>query len=118
MQNNVRSLEFWMAWVHVRFPFSKLRWYNGIRIGRWLDHDWDVRSMTESEEINRRRWLGGWKEASERMAAFQKEDLQRLDIARVMEDLDDAFESALLHSPPASTSGPVIQQAWFAKGTR
>ena len=65
-----------------------------------------------------RQWLAGWKAAAARMAELRRQDLQRVDISQVIEGLDDAFESALAHSTPSSTSGLVSLQALFMKGRR
>jgi len=37
---------------------------------------------------------------------------------QVIRSFDDAFESALLHTPMRMTSGLVEQQAWFAKARK
>lgn len=60
-------------------------------------------------------WIQGWKEAGALLEETRRARLMDLDIRQVIECLDDAFESALLHTPARSHSGLVEMQAWFAK---
>jgi len=50
--------------------------------------------VAESEEKMIRRWLAARQIAHARTAELHRRDLQRIDIAQVIEDLQDAFESA------------------------
>ena len=65
-----------------------------------------------------RQWVAGWKRASERIIALKKKDLLCVETSQVIEDLNDAFESALLHAAPSTTSGLVLQQKLFMKAKR
>lgn len=62
--------------------------------------------------------ITGWDVASRRMADLRRGDVAEVDIAWVIEALNDAFESARMHSIPSATSGLVTQQALFMKGRR
>jgi hypothetical protein len=70
--------------------------------------------MDESEEENIRR-LSGWQKASVVLERLRAEAIRNSDTAAAIEQLSDAFESALLHYPPPATSGLVEQQRIFAR---
>lgn len=59
-----------------------------------------------------------WREVSARLADLKKAELARVNVAWAIEALSDAFEAARAHARPSTTSGLVIQQAWFKKGYR
>jgi len=65
-----------------------------------------------------REWLRNWQAASPRLESLRRESLARVDVAKVIEVLTDAFEAALRHGPPRRTSGLVEQQALFMKGRK
>ena len=69
--------------------------------------------MDESEEKNIRGWVAGWRRASAVLERLRAEAIRNGDTA--IEQLSDAFESALLHYQPAATSGLVEQQRIFAR---
>ncbi len=71
--------------------------------------------MRDTEKIETLKWIKGWERAGAFMARAKREELDQVDIQRVIENLDDAFESALLHPPYPKPSGLVEQQAWFAR---
>lgn len=81
-----------------------------------LDRKGD-REMAETTE-GMAQWLANWKVASVRLTELRRQDLQHVDISRVIEDLDDAFELALRTATPSTTSGLVQFQALLAKGQR
>jgi hypothetical protein len=70
--------------------------------------------MNESKE-DIRRWLAGWQTAGPVLEGLRAEAIRNSDTAAAIEQLSDAFESALLHYPPAATSGLVEQQRIFAR---
>jgi hypothetical protein len=70
--------------------------------------------MDKSEEENIRR-LSGWQKASIVLERLRAEAIRNSDTAAAIEQLSDAFESALLHYPPPATSGLVEQQRIFAR---
>jgi len=63
-------------------------------------------------------WARAWVAASARMTELRRQELAHVDVARVIEGLSDAYESALRLTPPRTTSGLVAQPALFAKGRR
>jgi hypothetical protein len=71
--------------------------------------------MDELEEENIRRWLAGWQKASPVLERLRAEAIRNSDTAAAIEQLSDAFESALRHYPPPATSGLVEQQRIFAR---
>ena len=73
--------------------------------------------MADSEQ-DKQKLLTGWKNAAKRMDQLRQCELKKVDVARAIEALDDAFESARRNMKPATTSGLVIQQALFMKGRR
>lgn len=60
-------------------------------------------------------WLEGWKNAESVMDNLKRERLDHIDIAQVVEQLDDAFVWALAHSLPKKYSGLVQFQRWLAR---
>jgi len=71
--------------------------------------------MDESEKEDIRRWLAGWQTAGPVLERLRAEAIRNGNTAVAIEQLSDAFESALLHYPPAATSGLVEQQRIFAR---
>ena len=71
--------------------------------------------MDESEKEDIRRWLAGWQTAGPVLERLRVEAILNSDTASAIEQLSDAFESALRHYPPAPTSGLVEQQRIFAR---
>jgi hypothetical protein len=71
--------------------------------------------MDESEEENIRRWVAGWQKASVVLERLRAEAIRNSNTAAAIEQLSDAFDSALLHCPPQATSGLVEQQRVFAR---
>lgn len=74
--------------------------------------------MNQNEKQNIRTRIMQWKRAGAVMEKIRRDDLAYINIGQIIEDLDDAFESALLHMPLSSTSGLVEQQAWFSRLNR
>jgi len=68
---------------------------------------------TKKEDI--RRWLAGWQTAGPVLERLRAEAIRNSDTAIAIEQLSDAFESALRHYPPPTTSGLVEQQRIFAR---
>jgi hypothetical protein len=71
--------------------------------------------MDKSEEENIRKWLAGWRKAGPVLERLRAEVIRNSDTAGAIEQLSDAFESALRQYPPAATSGLVEQQRIFAR---
>jgi cytochrome c-type biogenesis protein CcmH/NrfG len=64
------------------------------------------------------RWVECWRTASPRLEQLRREALATVNVARAIEALEDAFQAALRHLPPSTTSGLVIQQALFRKARK
>jgi hypothetical protein len=62
-----------------------------------------------------RQWLAGWQAAAPVMEKLRAEAIRNTNTAEAIEQLSDAFESALQHYPPQKTSGLVEQQRLFAR---
>lgn len=71
--------------------------------------------MDESEKENIRRWVTGWQKASAVLERLRAEAIRNSNTAAAIEQLSDAFESALLYYQPPATSGLVEQQRIFAR---
>ena len=71
--------------------------------------------VNKAENEQNHRWLAGWQTAAEALERLRTETIRRSDTATAIEQLSDAFESALLHYPPAVTSGLVEQQRLFVR---
>lgn len=69
----------------------------------------------DQERAGDLQWCENWRAASARMEQLRRQDLAHVDVAAAMEALEDAFQAALRHLPPSTTSGLVIQQALFRK---
>jgi hypothetical protein len=73
--------------------------------------------MADSEQ-DKQKLLAAWENVAKRMDQLRRCELENVDVARAIEALDDAFESARQHMKPSTTSGLVAQQAWFMKGSK
>jgi hypothetical protein len=71
--------------------------------------------MNQSEKENIRRWLAGWQKAGPVLERLRADAIRNSDTAAAIEQLSDAFESALRNYPPPATSGLVEQQRIFAR---
>lgn len=71
--------------------------------------------MEEKEKADTLKWVRCWEKAGSAMEQTRRNDLDYVDVQHAIEALDDAFESALLHTPTRAISGLVEMQAWFSK---
>ncbi len=71
--------------------------------------------MKEREKADMLEWIRGWEKAGAVMEQTRRHELDHVDVQHAIESLDDAFESALLHSPVRPASGLIELQAWFAR---
>jgi len=71
--------------------------------------------MNEAEKESIRRWLAGWQTARPVLERLRAEAIRHSDTATAIVQLSDAFESAMRHYQPATTSGLVEQQRLFAR---
>ncbi|MCC7518694.1 MAG: hypothetical protein IT578_05870 [Verrucomicrobiae bacterium] len=64
------------------------------------------------------KWIETWRLAGPELERIRREEIETCDTSVAVRALDDAFESARLHSPTGGWSGLVEQQAVFAKRLR
>ncbi|MDO9540989.1 MAG: hypothetical protein Q7J98_01530 [Kiritimatiellia bacterium] len=62
-----------------------------------------------------RRWIQCWQQAGVELESIRREDIRLANTRQAIENLDDAFESALRHQIPSIHSGLEQQQALFHK---
>jgi len=74
--------------------------------------------MTDSSRKNIQQRIRQWKAAGIVMEQARRDMIDHASCRQAIEALNDAFESALLHTPPRLTSGLVEQQAWFSRMPR
>jgi len=60
-------------------------------------------------------WVRTWRKAGPLLAKLRRREVRSADTAAAILQLEDAFQSALMHHPPRPTSGLVEQQKWFAR---
>lgn len=73
--------------------------------------------MSESI-LDQRRRLASRTAAFERMERLRDERTQAIALSDIFEALEEAFLSARSLAGPSTSSGLVIQQAWFMKGRK
>lgn len=56
-----------------------------------------------------------WKKTGPELDAIRRSELRNVDLFACIENLEDAFLSALMLAKPRNTSGLVEQQAFFQK---
>ena len=71
--------------------------------------------MDDQDPTPTRRWVAAWKKAGPELERIRREELLRVDVARALESLEDAFLCALRDSPPKPSSGLVEQQRLFGR---
>lgn len=74
-----------------------------------------MRGMEADDAESLKHWVECWKNAGPRLEALRREAIRNTDTTQALMNLTGAFQSALLHHPPAPTSGLIEQQAWFKK---
>jgi hypothetical protein len=62
-----------------------------------------------------REWVAAWKKAGPDLQRIRLEEIRTADTRAVIESLDAAFRSALLHYPPIPYSGLIEQQKLFQR---
>ena len=71
--------------------------------------------MNEQHKSDILNWIHHWKKAGEILERSRKTRLLNVNVQQAIENLDDAFESALLNFPTKFTSGLVEMQRWFTQ---
>lgn len=71
--------------------------------------------MTEAERQLIKSRIDQWAAAAPVMQKLRDEEVRRTNTSEAILQLNDAFESAMLHYAARETSGLVEQQAWFSK---
>lgn len=73
--------------------------------------------MSRDPECDLRAFVERWRVAGPRLEEVRREELRNVDVAKVIESLNGAFE-ATLAGPIRTTSGLVEQQAIFSRIVR
>jgi len=76
----------------------------------WYNMDMDMQ-----ERQRMRQWVRNWQATGPVLERLRAEAIRNADTAAAIEQLSDAFESTRRQCPPATTSGLVEQQRWFAR---
>ena len=63
-------------------------------------------------------WVHAWQTAAPLLDKLRRQEIRHADTTNAILQLEHAFQSALLHHPPQSTSGLVEQQKYFARCRR
>ena len=71
--------------------------------------------MNKMDDKFVRQWLAGWQKATPVLERLRADAIRNSNTAAAIEQLSDAFESALRHYQPTKTSGLVEQQRFFAR---
>jgi hypothetical protein len=71
--------------------------------------------MNEMNDEFVRQWLAGWQTAGPVLEKLRVDAIRNSNTAVAIEQLNDAFESALRHYRPVKTSGLVEQQRLFTR---
>lgn len=69
--------------------------------------------MQSNDKELMRQWVMRWRRAGIELELQRRSEIQNADTRQAIENLDDAFESALLHRSPSIHSGFELQQALF-----
>jgi hypothetical protein len=65
------------------------------------------------EEDLLKKWVQAWQTAAIELEKLRQDEIRRANTQMAIENLDDAFQAALLHFPPRPSSGLVEQQRLF-----
>lgn len=74
--------------------------------------------MNKRDDEHVHKWIAGWQNAAPILDKLRIEAIRNSNTASSIEQLSDAFESALRHYKPSNTSGLVEQQRLFARCRR
>ena len=85
-----------------------------MRLGRGRAEGY-TSAMDAAERELTLKWIENWRVLGPELERIRREEIRACDTSLAMQALDDAFESALLHSPTGRGSGLVEQQAIFSK---
>lgn len=72
----------------------------------------------DQNEKNLKQWVSCWVKAAPLLEKLRYREIRDTDTAKGIGILNDAFESAMLNSPPRLTSGLVSQQLYFKKAAK
>ncbi|MEE9119598.1 MAG: hypothetical protein V3U02_13530 [Calditrichia bacterium] len=71
-----------------------------------------MKDLNKSDMLN---WIHQWENTGKIMERSRRTRLLNVNVQQAIENLDDAFESALLNSSIKLTSGLVEMQNWFTR---
>jgi hypothetical protein len=69
----------------------------------------------EQKKKEIRQWVERWNRIAVDLEHIRRKELTSVNIALMVELLEDAFQSALRFNKPKQTSGLIEQQKWFQK---
>ena len=68
------------------------------------------------QSLDGSEWVKCWQRASQRMEQLRREELDRIDLAQVIQALEESYLAARAAMERSTTSGLVEQQALFMRG--
>ena len=71
--------------------------------------------MNNKEKALMKKWVVCWQSASVKLAKIRQEQIRNTDTQLAIENLDDAFTSAISKFSPSASSGLVEQQKLFRR---
>ena len=71
--------------------------------------------MDNSEKAAICQWVARWRKAGPELARIRLQELRDTDTSAAIEQLEDSFQSALIHYPAGAFSGLLEQQRWFKR---
>ncbi len=72
-----------------------------------------MQTTCDKDNKDMRQWVRRWQLAGVELEHMRREEIRHANTRQAIENLDDAFESALRHHVPSSHSGFEEQQALF-----
>lgn len=74
-----------------------------------------VAEMSKEEQAQVRAWVRNWADLGPVLEEMRAEQIRSANTVQALENLNDAFDSAVWLNPPRASSGLVEQQALFAR---
>jgi len=71
--------------------------------------------MGQSNSLSEKSWAAIWKRAGAELEVIRRREIRCVDTGSAILSLGDAFESAVLHHPPALSSGMIEMQRLFGR---
>ena len=71
--------------------------------------------MGQTKHLSEKSWAAIWKQAGTELEVIRHREIRSVDAGSAILALGDAFESALLHHPPAVSSGMIEMERFFGR---